>query len=144
MTNSVPTAELRLTVAKFLELSYRQKEGLTSQLFRQQGNLKLTVDQSGNATLSGNAGVVAFSASESLRSIGVSVRAVTVLMTVDGDGLIHYNASFRLGINTLMVRGAIDVEKLITTCSGILCRAARAMRNRPAQIDRELSEALEN
>lgn len=144
MTNSVPTAELRLTVAKFLELSYRQKEGLTSQLFRQQGNLKLTVDQSGNAILSGNAGVVAFSASESLRSIGVSVRGVTVLMTVDGDGLIHYNASFRLGINTLMVRGAIDVEKLITTCSGILCRAARAMRNRPAQIDRELREALEN
>lgn len=94
--------------------------------------------------LSGKAGTVVFSASEAMQTLGVSVKAITILMRVDGNGAIQYNASFRLGVSTLLVKGSVDVEKLLSTCSGILCRAARAMKGRSAQLDRDLQNALGN
>jgi len=143
MSGPVPTPmELKLTIAKLLELSYRKDSGMTAQLIRQVGQVKLAVDANGNATLSGKAGHIAFSASEVTRQIGASVKAITVLMSVDEERLIRYNASFKIGWASVGVSGSIDVEKLITSCSGLLCQTARLLQGRSVELDRQLQEAM--
>lgn len=144
MNQSVSQAELRLTVAKLIEVSYRRNEGLTTTLVKEVGKVKLSVDHNGRATLSGTAGVVAFSGDDALKQIGAVIRGVTVVMNVDDQGVIQYQGSVRLGVTSVIVRGSIDVEKLLTACSGILCQATRAMKSRSEHVDRELRRALGN
>lgn len=86
--------------------------------------------------------MVVVSAGQATRELGVSVRAITVMMTVDGAGDIRYNAQFRLGVAAVGVSGSIDVEKLLLSCSGLLCRAARMLNGRSAHLDRQMLEAM--
>lgn len=137
-----PQGEMKLTIARLIELSYRKNEGVTSSLIREAGNVRLTVDQNGNASLSGKAGSTRFSASEATKQLGIAVRRVTVMMSVDDDGNLRYNASFDFPVASVTVRGSIDVEALILACSGLLCRAARLINGRSVQRDRQLQEAM--
>jgi hypothetical protein len=64
-------------------------------------------------------------------------------MEVTEDGELEYTARFMFaGALALSARGTIDVEELILSCSGLLCRAARALRSRTASTDREIERAL--
>lgn len=142
MTTLAPQAELRLTVGRFLELAYRKDEELTARLIRQAGPVRLAIDDRGSATLSGSAGHLAFSASEALTQLGVKIKFATVMMMVGEDGSLRYNATFRSPYASASIAGSIDVERLITHCSGLLCRAARALQTRPRHLDHELSRAM--
>ena len=143
MSNQAPSAaEVRITVARLLEVAYNKNKGITTALVREVGPITLSVDDKGQATLSGNAGRVSFVARETLREIGVNAGVFRAMMSVNDAGDLRFNARIRVGFASISASGSIDVEKLITTCSGILCRAARALQGRPAQVDRQLQEAL--
>ena len=55
---------------------------------------------------------------------------------------VGYNATFDLEFIKLSVLGDFDLETLITSCSGLLCRAARAMKGRHRAYDAELQRIM--
>ncbi len=143
MTTRPNTYSLKLSVARFLELSYASNEGLTASILREVGPASISVDSNGFATLSGKAGVVRFSASEAIQELGLQVRRIGISMDVNEQGELDYTARFLfVGTLALSVRGTIDVEQLILSCSGLLCRAARALKGRTASTNREIEKAL--
>jgi len=138
------TYSLKITVARLLELSYARNEGITASILREVGPASISIDSNGRATLSGKAGKVTFSATEAMKELGIQVRRVGVSMNVNSEGELDYTARFMFaGALALSVRGTIDVEELILSCSGWLFRAARALKGRTTSVDRELERALQ-
>lgn len=143
MGASSSRAQLKVSVARFLELAYRKDQGITAYLVRDAGTARLSIDSRGNARLSGTTGVVTFSASDLVRQIGFSLRAVSVSFRSGNADDLRYTATYRFaGIASLSVSGGIDVEALITACSGWLCRAARALGRRREAIDRKIQREV--
>lgn len=138
------TYSLKITVARLLELSYARNEGVTASILREVGPASIAVDSDGVGTLRGKAGNVTFSATEAVKELGIQVRRVGISMDVNEEGELDYTARFLFtGALALSVRGSIDVEKLILACSGLLCRAARALKGRTVSTDREIERALQ-
>lgn len=135
-------SEAKVTVAKLLELAYSKDKGLTVKIMAQKGSAKLTVDQDGKATLSGSAGVLTFDGDPALKEIGADVSRVSVSFTNQDAMKIGYNATFHAGIATMSAAGSFDLETLITSCSGLLCQAARAMKGRNRAYDQELQKIM--
>ena len=135
-------SELKITIAKFIEVAYSIDEGMTTKIMAQKGNAKLTVDQNGNATLSGSAGVLTFSGKPVLDKIGVKIKRVSVNFTNEDGRKIGYSATFSLEIISVAVMGVFDLEALITLCSGILCQAARALKGRDKALDTQLQHIM--
>lgn len=102
----------------------------------------LTVDQDGNATLSGSAGILTFSGNPVLNKIGVKVKRVRVNFTNEAGRNIRYSATFNIEIVSMVVSGEFDLEALITSCSGLLCIAARAMKGRSQAYEMELQRIM--
>ena len=122
--------KLKITIAKLIELSIENNEKIALQIVRSKGSIKLTVDESGKATLSSKGGVLTFKGDPALESMGLSVKFISVAFERNDDGTLKYSGSFKIGFATLFVNGRFDVERLILSCSGILCKAARALKNR--------------
>jgi len=138
------TYSLKITVARLLELSYARNEGITTSILREVGPASISVDSNGTATLSGKAGNVTFSAADAVKELGIQIRRVGISMDVNSEGELDYTARFMFaGALALSVRGTIDVEELILSCSGLLCRAARALKSRTTSTDREFERALQ-
>ncbi len=135
-------SEAKITIAKFLELAYSRDKGMAVKIMAKKGNAKLTVDQDGNATLSGSAGIMRFSGSPVLESIGAKIKRVSVSFNNKGGMKVGYTATFDLEYIKLSVLGEFDLEELITSCSGLLCRAARALKGRNQAYDRELQKIM--
>lgn len=142
MSSRPTTHKLQVTVARLLELSYARNEGLTASIIREVGPAKISVRSDGSATLSGKAGVVTFSASDAIEEIGITVSRIGVSLSIREDGQLDYSARFFTGALALSANGTIDVEQLILACSGILCRAARALKQRTRSVEAELEGAL--
>lgn len=135
--------QLKVTVAKLIELSIDQDRDLALKIIRSKAGFRISVDQDGHATLSGKAGVLAFKGDPALTQIGAAVKFVSVSFGHGEDGRVVYSGSFRIGFASIVVSGNFDIEKLITSCSGLLCRAARALRDRPNVLrHRELEELM--
>jgi len=135
-------SEIKITVAKFLEVAYSKDKGTTAKIMAKKGNAKLTVDQDGNATLSGSAGILTFSGNPVLEKIGMKVKRVSVNFTNEDGKNIGYSATFSLEVISMTVTGEFDLEALITSCSGLLCIAARALKGRNAAYDLELQRVM--
>lgn len=136
------TAEAKITVAKIFELAYSKDKGLTAKIVASKGSAKITIDENGKAVLSNSAGMVIFNGDPALKQIGAKVKRVNILFS-NQDGMnIGYKASFDLGIGKVSVSGSFDLEKLILSCSGILCKAARALKDRNSSYDRELERIM--
>jgi len=135
-------AEAKITIAKFLELAYSENKGMTVKIMANKAGAKLTIDQSGKATLTGTAGTVTFTGSPVLERIGVKIKHVSVAFNNKGGTNIGYRATFDLLYMKLTVMGDFDLEELITSCSGLLCRAARALKGRHHAYDLELQKIM--
>ncbi|WP_199287501.1 hypothetical protein [Photobacterium chitinilyticum] len=61
---SASDKEIKLTIAKLIEIAYSSNKGLTASIMLDVGTAKLTVDSRGNSILSGKVGVVTFSGNE--------------------------------------------------------------------------------
>lgn len=105
-------------------------------LVREQGSSRLTVSANGQATISGKAGMLAFSASEATQQLGLALRNIIIFFSAAPNGTSQYSASFHFA-NAMRssLSGSVDIEELILACSGWLCRAARAIhRERRTEI----------
>lgn len=121
--------ELKLKIVKFLEIAYDSDEQAILGFVRSAGPFKLRVSQNGKAILSGAAGLLTFSVSEEVKAIGVDFKYASIMFSGNKDGNLCYMATFGLG-SPVRVSGALDVEKLVLSCSGLLCSATRAARQR--------------
>jgi len=136
-------AEIRLTIAKLIDVAYSTNEGLTTKIFREAGAFRLTVDQEGNVELTGKAGVVRMSGTPTLDKLGVALRRLTVNFLGDENGDIRYTAGVGVkGGGTLTVSGSFNIVKLITACSGLVCQAARHLKGHGPAADLELQRAM--
>lgn len=134
--------EAKITIAKLIELAYSKDKEMTVKLMAQKGGAKLTVDQDGNATLSGSAGILTFSGTPVLEKIGAKIKRVSVSFEHKEGMKVDYTATFDLEYIKLSVIGDFDLEALITSCSGILCQAARALKGRNQAYDMELQRIM--
>lgn len=134
--------EAKITIAKLIELAYSKDKGMTVKLMAQKGGAKLTVDQDGNATLSGSAGILTFSGTPVLEKIGAKIKRVSVSFEHKEGMKVNYTATFDLEYIKLSVLGDFDLEALITSCSGLLCQAARALKGRNQAYDMELQRIM--
>ncbi|CAG23262.1 hypothetical protein [Photobacterium profundum] len=137
-------SEIKLTIAKLIEVAYSKNKGLTTSIMLDAGFIKLTVNERGNALLSGKAGVVTFSGLDVINELGMQVKRVSVSIKNEGKGQASYTATLNLGLISTSIKGSFNVEELITQCSGLLCIAARRLKNRPAYIEKKLLEAMGN
>jgi len=134
--------EAKITIAKFLELAYSKDKGMTVKILAKKGGARLTIDQNGKATLSGSAGIVTFSGTPVLERIGAKIKRVHVTFNNKGEMNVGYTATFDLEYIKLTVMGDFNLEKLITSCSGLLCRAARALKGRHQSYEMELQKIM--
>jgi len=134
--------ELKITIAKLIEAAYSQDKGLTTKIVRSKGAFKLTVDQNGNARLTGKVGAVSFSGSDTLDKIGASIKFVNVSFSNGGSGNVKYTAMIDIKSAKIAISGSFNMEKLITSCSGLLCKAARALKGRHQAYDMELQRIM--
>ena len=138
---SATSTEVKIKIINFIEIAYKANGKLTTSLIKDVGSFTLSVDNKGNASLSGRAGTVKFSVSEEIKEYGLRFKYASVMFSGNRDGVIVYKASVGIGAE-IIVSGVLDVEKLILNCSGLLCIAARAMRNRAKMIDKTINASL--
>lgn len=137
-------SELKITIAKLIEVAYSQNKGMTTKIVRSKGNFTIKIDQNWDAVLTGKGGVLIFSGSTALESIGAKIKRVSITFTKGSDFTVKYKASFSLEIISLNLSGSFDIEELITSCSGLLCKAAKAMKQRNLRYDQELQKIMGN
>ena len=131
--------EFKVKIIKFLEIAYKTDGKLTASIVRDKGPFTLSVDNTGSATLSGKAGIVSFSVADEIKQYGLKFKFASVMFSGNRQGMINYQASFGVPIQ-ISVMGFIDVQNLILSCSGLLCIAARALKNRYQLIDKSIAE----
>jgi hypothetical protein len=133
--------QLKVKVINLIELAYKENEGITTSLVKEKGAFTLKISENGEAVLSGKAGIVRFSAKEEVKQIGIDLKVASIMFTGGLNGKIRYIAAFSfLGGVKVEFASSIDIEKLILSCSGLLCRAARLLKNRHKQIDQSLHQ----
>ena len=134
--------DAQIVIGRLLQIAYSTDSGKTVSLLRSSGNLTLKVDSSGQAVLGGSMGAVRFNGAPALSSFGVQVGAVFVRMASAGSGRLRLSGGIRVRGQLVAVRGTVDIEKLITTCSGLVCEAARLLRGRSMRIENALRNAV--
>lgn len=136
------TVQAKITIAKLIEAAYSRDEGLTVKIVRSGGDFRLTVDESGNATLSGGTGMLRFSSTDAVNSFGAKVKGISVTFSEGSGDEVNYTAVFSFReVAGIMVTGSFNVVQLITSCSGLLCQAARALQGNTAR-DMELRRVM--
>ena len=136
------STEAKVTIAKLFELAYSKNKGLTTRIIATKGSAKLVVDQEGKVTLSGSGGLLTFSGEPVLKTLGVKIKRVSISFN-NMDGMnVGYSGSFNVGVASLSVKGQFDLEQLILSCTGLLCRAARMMKGRHHAYDLELQRVM--
>lgn len=106
------------------------------------GIIKLTVDQDGNARLTGIAGLIVFNGTPVLDKIGTKIKNFSVTFNNEGDMKVGYTATIDLKIKVMTVVGKFDLDALITSCSGLLCRAAKLLKGRHQGYEMELQKIM--
>jgi len=136
-------AEVKLTIGKLIEVAYSQDKGMTTKIVMEKGPFKLTVDEGGNAELTGKAGIVRFSGSPTLEKIGIALNRMTVNFSGAENGDVTYTAGIRVrdGVG-IAVHGTFNIVELITSCSGLLCQAARFLKGRNPALDAEMQQIM--
>ncbi len=135
--------EAKITIAKLLEVAYSKNKGVTTKIVRKKGNFRITVDSNGNAALSGSVGIMTFKAGSALEGLGAKIKDISINFSKgDGDD-IKYTATFNfVGVAALSVSGKFNIEKLILSCSGLLCIAARLIKGRHTAYETELKKIM--
>jgi len=135
--------EVKVTIAKLIELAYSKDKGMTTKIVRTKGDFRLTVDQHGNARLSGSTGILTFEGDRALSSLGAKIQNVSIVFSHDDGNIVNYTAmySFSSAAN-ISVTGSFDIEELILSCSGFLCQAARALNGKNAAYEMELKNIM--
>ncbi len=77
------------------------------------------------------------------RGLGAKVKNASIIFTKGDGNDIKYTATFNfVGVAGMSISGTFDIEELILSCSGLLCRAARALKGRHAAYEMELKRIM--
>ena len=137
---------IKITIAKLLEIAYTKNKGLTTKIVRKKGKFKITIDQNGKVKLHGSAGVLAFNGSLALEAIGAKVKFATIHFSKAEGNSANYKASFSFAGDqaAILITGTLNIEELITSCSGLLCNAAKLLKGNNKRKEKRLKEIMEN
>jgi len=137
---------IKITIAKLLEIAYSKNKGLTTKIIRKKGNFKISINGNGKVKLHGSAGVLSFNGGVALEAIGAKVKFATIHFSKGEGQTANYKASFSFagGVTSLSVTGTLNIEELITSCSGLLCQAARLLKGNSKRNEQRLKEIMEN
>lgn len=140
-------AKFKLTIVKLIELSIDTNKDLALKIIGGKGPFKLSVDHEGNAELKSTFGVLVFNGTSVLKELGLAVKFASINFSTGGNTSVNYNATFKLGAGAfsgaVTFSGNIDIEKLILSCTGLLCIAARALKkNNDILKNREYMELI--
>ena len=123
--------QVRISVAKLIELAYSEDKGLTTNIVLSKRKFKLRVSSNGNATLSGELGSVIFKGDPALTNLGAKIKVISISFSPGEDKNVNYTAMFSFSAaSNISLSGTFNIEELIISCSGLLCRAARLLKNR--------------
>ena len=131
-----------LAIGRLIQIAYSTDKKTTLNLLGSGGRAKLSVDSSGNARLSGIAGVVRFNGAPALESYGFSSGIVSVTLSHAGGNRIRLSGGIRAGVGFMKVSGSFDLMALMTGCSGLVCEAARILRGRSTAMEQQLRRAM--
>jgi hypothetical protein len=116
---------------------------MTTNIVRKKGNFKLTVDQDGNATLSGSVGSLNFKGDSALSGLGAKIKNVSIMFSRREGNNVIYTAMYSFGgAANITISGNFDMEKLLKSCSGFLCHAVRAAKKKDAAYDMEMKRSI--
>jgi len=89
--------------------------------------------------------MLTFKADSALVGLGAKIKNISVYFSkTDGDE-VSYTATYNfVGVASISVSGTFNIEKLILSCSGMLCVAARALKRRHEAYDRQLKKIMRN
>jgi hypothetical protein len=136
-------AGVKLTVARLIEVAYTQNSGMTTKIVMDKGAFKLSVDEDGNAELTGKLGHLRFTAGPTLEKIGLGMRRISVSFAGKQDGDVDFVADVGMPNKaTVTFYGTFNIVKLITECSGMLCQAARLLKGFDAATDAKLQQIM--
>ena len=136
MPNGEVQAKVKITLAKLFEIAYSKDKGVTTALVKKKGPFTMRIDEDGNVTMAGKAGMVHFSGKPALEEVGIDLEYGSIMFSNAGSNKLHYAVSLKFrGVLKVEYSNFIDVEKLLLGCSGLLCIAARGLRNRQQQIE---------
>jgi len=141
MSNNETTTsyQLKMKVINFIELAYKSNGDITASLIKSKGGFTLKVNDKGEAILSGKSGMVRFTVKDEIKQFGIDLKVASIMFSGNRNGKIHYAASFNfMGGAKVEFSSIVDIEKLILSCSGLLCQAARLLKNRHKKIDQSL------
>ena len=138
MSDENAERKLKITVIKLLEVAYSNNEGITTKLVRKAGPFTMRIDEKGRVELSGKMGHFKFDGKPTLEKMGVDLKMASLMFSNAGNNRLNYSAKIKLAAVELEYSSTLDVEELLLSCSGLLCIAARAMKDRTNQIDRSL------
>jgi len=137
------SADVKLVIAKLIEVAYSANEGLTAKIVLEKGPFKLTMDEQGNGMLTGKAGVVRFNGSPALEKVGLALKRVSVNFSNGGNDRVKYVASVDfIKAASFSVAGSFSAFELITACSGLLCKAARALKGFDTGVDAQMQQIM--
>ena len=92
--------QIKVTIAKLIQLSYEADKGLTAKIVYSGSHYSISVDQSGDVKLSGTVGYVTFNGDPALRGLGLKVKRASISFTNGDGGNVNYNASFDFAIGS--------------------------------------------
>lgn len=133
--------QAKITIGKLIQLAYSEKGQKTASIVLSGKNFTLVVDQTGEAKLIGVAGRVRFNGDPALKGLGFKLKRVSIDFTPTGDGRsVNYTGTYRFVAGTsISVSGNFDIFEAIKSCSGLLCKAARLLDGRDAEIEQKLA-----
>jgi len=141
---AVTELEAKVTIAKVVQLAYDTNGDKAANIIFSRDGYSISVDQSGEVKMVGTIGnTIIFNGESALEGLGFKVKRVSVNFTNGDGGTVNFSGSFDFVAGTsISVAGSFDVYSMIKSCSGLLCKAARFLDGRDAQIEQELQQYI--
>ncbi|GGB21951.1 hypothetical protein [Agarivorans gilvus] len=131
--------EIKIQIIKLIEIAYSKNDGLTGKLLASSGRFSLAVDDTGVMTLSGKAGAVKMNVSKEMSDMGLDFRYASLYFAPRNNGDIRYTGSVGFkDYASISISSSLNIEELILRCSGLLCIAARLLKNPFSKVDASL------
>ncbi len=140
------TIGIKITIAKLIQIAYTKNKGLTTKIVLKKGKFKITISENGRVKLHGSVGVLSFNGGAALEEMGAKIKFATIHFSKAEGSSANYRASFSFAGDqaSILVHGTLNIEELITSCSGLLCQAARLLKGNNKRNEKRLKEIMEN
>ncbi|WP_432455871.1 hypothetical protein ACRRS0_10570 [Agarivorans sp. QJM3NY_29] len=131
--------EIKVQIIKLIEIAYNKNDGLTGKLLASSGRFSMSLDRDGVLQLSGKAGAARINIAKEMSSMGLDFHYASLYFSPRENGDIVYTGTVGSPkIGSIEIVSSLNIEQLILKCSGLLCIAARFLKNPYSKIDSSL------